>query len=87
MVFIHIMKGDFDSELHWPIRYKCSIVLTNQINSKDNLVDHTEISKEWLETYPGYLNRSTGIRNDDFHVLLVHSFQTLKYCKKDTANM
>ena len=55
--FHHIMKGDFDSELHWPITYKCSIVLTNQINSKDNLVYHTEISKEWLETFPDCFNR------------------------------
>ena len=92
VVRIHIMKGDFDSELHWPIRYKCSIVLTNQINSKDNLVYHTEISKEWLETYPGYFNRSTGIRNIGFPCTatsFVSNIEILKekYCKQDSITL
>ena len=88
-VLIHIMKGDFDSELHWPIRYKCSIVLTNQINSKDNLVYHTEISKERLETFPDRLNRSTGIRNIGFPCLFVSNTEILKekYCKQDSITL
>ena len=91
VVFIHIMKGDFDSELHWPIRYKCSIVLTNQINSKDNLVYHTEISKEWLETFPDFFNRTTGIRNNGFPCSgsFVSNTEILKekYCKQDSITL
>ena len=84
------MKGDFDSELHWPIRYKCSIVLTNQINSKDNnLVDYTEISNKRLEIFPECFNRSTGIRNDGFGLSFVSNTELLKekYCKQDSITL
>ena len=89
VVLIHIMKGDFDSELHWPIGYKYSIVLTNQINSKDNLVYHTEISKKWLEKFPDSFNRTTGIRNDGFACLLMSNTEILeeKYCKQDCITL
>ena len=62
-VYIYIMKGDFDDKLHWPIRYKRTVILTNQINSKDNLVVSYEITKERLEKYPYCFNRPTGFRN------------------------
>ena len=90
VVRIHIMKGDFDSELHWPIRYKCSIVLTNQINSKDNLVDHSEISNEKLEIFPDSFNRTTGIRNTGFgSSFFVSNTEILKekYCKQDSITL
>ena len=58
-VAIHIMKGDFDDKLHWPIRYKCTIILTNQNNSKDNLVKSYEITKEKLEKYHDRFNKPT----------------------------
>ena len=90
VVRIHIMKGDFDSELHWPIRYKCSILLTNQINSKDNLVCHTEISKKWLEKFPDSFNRTTGIRNTGFgSSFFVSNTEILKekYCKQDSITL
>ena len=59
---IYIMKGDFDDKLHWPIRYKYSFVLINQINSKDNLVKSVEATKEDLEKYPDCFKRATGGR-------------------------
>ena len=62
-VIIRIMRGDFDANLHWPIRYKYTFVLINQINSKDNLVVSDEVTKEHLEKYPNSFNRPTEYRN------------------------
>ena len=45
-VFIRIMRGDFDEKLHWPIRYRHTFVLINQVNSQDNLVYSNEVTKE-----------------------------------------
>ena len=65
-IFIHIMKGDFDSKLHWPIRYKYTFILINQISSKDNLVNSHEITKEDLEKYPECFKRPSDYRNIGF---------------------
>ena len=58
--YIYIMRGDFDDKLRWPIRYKYTFVLINQINSKDNLVKSVEATNEDLEKYPKYFKRPTG---------------------------
>ena len=88
-VYIHIMKGDFDDKLHWPIRYKRTIVLTNQINSKDNLVNSNEITKEKLEKYPEYFNRPTEIKNEGFGFRLISNTDIVeeKYCKQDSITL
>ena len=88
-VSIYIMKGDFDDKLHWPIRYKCTIILTNQINSKDNLVESFEITKEKLEKYPECFKRATGIRNDGFGLRLISNTDILedKYYKQDSITL
>ena len=88
-VRIYIMKGDFDDKLHWPIRYKCTIILTNQINSKDNLVKSDEITKERLEKYPQCFNRPTEIRNNGFGLPFISNTDILedKYCKQDSITL
>ena len=89
-VFIHIMKGDFDDKLHWPIRYKRTIILTNQINNKDNLVKSYEITKELLEKFPQCFNRPTGIKNDGLgHDSFISNTDILedKYCKQDSVTL
>ena len=89
-VSIHIMKGDFDDKLHWPIRYKSTIILTNQIYSKDNLLKSYEVTKELLEKYPQCFNRATGIRNEGFgHASFISSTVILedKYCKQDSITL
>ena len=88
-VSIHIMKGDFDDKLHWPIRYKRTIILTNQINSKDNLVKSYEITKEKLEKYPQCFKRPTEIRNKGFGLPFITITDILeeKYCKQDSITL
>ena len=87
-VRIYIMKGDFDAKLHWPIRYKLTIILTNQIN-RDNLVTSYEITKELLEKYPDSFKRPTGIRNEGFGLRLITNTDILqeKYCKQDSITL
>ena len=89
VVRIHIMKGDFDDKLHWPIRYKRTIILTNQINNKGNLVKSDEISKERLERFHEYFKRPTGIKNEGFGFSLISNTVILeeKYCKQDSITL
>ncbi|KAI6660629.1 hypothetical protein LOD99_10361 [Oopsacas minuta] len=42
-VSICIMKGGYDDKLHWPIRYKYTLILLNHINSNNNYECHTSI--------------------------------------------
>ena len=86
---IHIMKGDFDAKLHWPIRYKLTFVLTNQINSKDDLVESFEITKELLERYPQFFNRPTEILNEGLPTSFISNTVILeeKYCKQDSITL
>ena len=89
-VFIYIMKGDFDDKLHWPIRYKRTFVLINQIDSKDNLVKSYEIAKENSEKYPDSFNRPTGIRNKGYGLgsfITNTSILEEKYCKQDSITL
>ena len=65
-VAIFILRGDFDAKLHWPIRYRRTFILTNQIDSKDNLVKSSEITKETLEKYPESFKRPTEYSNKGF---------------------
>ena len=89
-IFIHIMKGDFDSKLHWPIRCKRTVILIDQINSKDNLVNSHEITKEDLEKYPECFKRPSGYRNRGFGPVSFISNTTLleeKYYRQDSITL
>ena len=89
-VAIHIMKGDFDSKLHWPIRYKRTFILVNQINSKDNLVKSYEITKEDLERLSECFKRPTGVRNDSLGpTSFISNTEILeeKYYKQDSITL
>ena len=90
-VFIHIMRGDFDEKLHWPIRYRYTFVLINQVNSKDNLVYSNEVTKKDLEKYPNSLKRPTEHRNSDALGTrsLISNTEILeeKYYKQDSVTL
>ena len=89
-VFIHIMRGDFDAKLHWPIRFRFTIVLINQINSKDNLLKTSEISKADFERLPECLKRPSGYKNRAFGIASFISNTTIleeKYYKQDSITL
>ena len=83
-VRINIMKGDFDDKLH-----ERTVVLTDQINSKDDLVKSFEITKYWLERSSDGFKRPTGIRNEGFGLSFVSNTEILKekYCKQDSITL
>ena len=88
-VYIHIMRGDFDDKLHWPIRYKYAFVLINQSNSKDNFVSSGEITKYVLDTFPIYFKRPAEHRNKGYGYLFISNAEILavKYCKQDSITL
>ena len=88
-VRIHIMRGDFDDKLHWPIRYKYTYVLINQSNSKDNLVYYGEVTKSQLEWYPERFKRPTDYMNEGNGYYLISNTGILevKYCKQDSITL
>ena len=89
-VYIYILRGDFDAKLHWPIRYRRTFILTNQIDSKDNLVKSSEITKETLEKYPECFKRPTEYSNKGFgHCPFISNTDILgeKYCKQDSITL
>ena len=89
-VYIRNMKGNFDDKLHWPIRYKHTVVLMNQINSLDNLVKSSEVTKEKLEKYPEYFKRPTEIRNEGCVTASFISHTDIledKYYKQDSITL
>ena len=90
-VAIHIMKGDFDEKLHWPIRYRFTFVLINQINSEDNLVESDKVTKEYLKNYPASFKRPTEYRNARGfgYPSFISNTEILekKYCKQDSITL
>ncbi|KAI6647636.1 TNF receptor-associated factor 4-like [Oopsacas minuta] len=64
--FILIMKGNYDHMLHWPIKYKWTFVLLNQINNEDNFVYSDEVTKKDLDKYPNSFKRPAKLRNGGF---------------------
>ena len=90
-VFIRIMRGDFDEKLHWPIRYRFTFVLINQVNSQDNLVSSGEITKGKLEKYPDALKRPTEPRNSvvlgTYSLISNTEILEEKYYKQDSVTL
>ena len=89
-VYIRNMKGNFDTKLHWPIRYRRTFVLINQINSKHNLVKSYEVIKTDLVKYPSSFERPTGIGNNGFgHASFISHTDILedKYYKQDSITL
>ena len=87
-----IMKGDFDDKLHWPIKYKYTFVLINQINSKDNLVKSVEATNKDLERYPESFKRPIEYNYDYCifgYLRLISNSDILdeKYCKQDSITL
>ncbi|KAI6661674.1 TNF receptor-associated factor 4-like, partial [Oopsacas minuta] len=45
-VSIYIMKGGYDDKLHWPIKYKYTLILLNHINSNNNYEYTNQVTKD-----------------------------------------
>ena len=86
-VFIHIMKGDFDAKLHWPIRYKYTFILINQINCKNHFVFSYVIKKADFKRLPECFKRPSDYKNRGLgHGSFISNTAILeeKYYKQDS---
>ncbi|KAI6661692.1 TNF receptor-associated factor 4 [Oopsacas minuta] len=89
-VSICIMKGGYDDKLHWPIRYKYTLILLNHINSNNNYKYTNQVTKEYLENFGDCFKRPTQLRNEGLGTyLFVSNTQILeaKYCKEDSITL
>ena len=59
-----IMKGEWDDTLEWPIRYKCSMVLINQLDVNDNYETNSKITEEVLEKFLDHLKKPSTEKNN-----------------------
>ena len=89
-LYLIIMKGEWDEALKWPIRYKYSQVIINQLDASDNYVINDEITEGDLENFPESLikpgtERNEGLGQDDFisHADLLQE----KYSKHDKITL
>ena len=62
-VFLYVMKGELDNTLKWPIRYKSSLVLINQLDAKNNHEKSVEITEEFLVNFLERLSKPSAQRN------------------------
>ena len=65
-LYIYIVKGEWDNTLKWPIRYRRSLVLINQLDAKDNYENNYEITEEDLKKFPKCFKQPSAERNEGF---------------------
>ena len=88
--FLHIMKGEWDGALKWPIKYKYSIVLINQLDAKHNYEKNNEITEESLKQFLECLSKPSTERNGGLGIAKFISHADLsqaKYSKNDTIKL
>ncbi|KAI6647637.1 TNF receptor associated factor 3 [Oopsacas minuta] len=88
--FINIMKGHYDHMLHWPIKYKWTFVLLNQINNEDNFIYSNEVTKNDLAEYPECFQRPVDLGNRCFGTqTFISNTEILeeKYCKEHNTTL
>ncbi|KAI6658683.1 hypothetical protein LOD99_11000 [Oopsacas minuta] len=89
-VYIYIMKGGYDDKLHWPIRYKYTLIVLNHINSNNNYEITNQVTKEDLEKYPNCFKKHTQLSNEGFGIPSFISNTGIleaKYCKEDSITL
>ena len=88
-LYLHIMKGEWDDTLRWPLRYKCSLVLVNQLDGKDNYVTNHEFTEKDLDKFPQCFNKPITERNEGFGLSFISHDNLLqkKYSKDDSITL
>ena len=85
-LFLCIMKGEWDDALKWPIRYKSSKVLINQLDGEHNYENTGEISEEGLGKFPKCFSKPSTEKNEGFGTtkFISHADLLQKYSKDDS---
>ncbi|KAI6655963.1 hypothetical protein LOD99_1697 [Oopsacas minuta] len=87
-VFICIMNGACNDKLHWPIKYKSTFILFNQINNQNNFVHANVVTN--LDKYSESLKRPTELRNKGLGTgsfILCTEILEEKYNKEDSITL
>ena len=64
-LFLHILKGEWDDSLKWPIRYKFLVILVNQLDGRDNYKIYNETTEEDLKNFPEFLSKPKSARGNE----------------------
>ena len=70
-LYLHIMKGEWDEALKWPIKYKFRQAIVSQLDASNSYICNVEIPEKILEEVPGCFikpntERNGGIGSDKF---------------------
>ena len=86
-LFLRIMTGEWDNTLKWPIRYKRSMMLINQLDSKNNYEKNYKNTEEDLKKFPECFCKPSTERNEGLGKTKFISHAKLlqeKYSKDDS---
>ena len=65
-LFLCIMKGKWDDALKWPVQYKFSMILINQLDNKNNYEINYEMTEEDLRRLPECFVKPSAEKNRSF---------------------
>ncbi|KAI6660801.1 TNF receptor-associated factor 4-like isoform X1 [Oopsacas minuta] len=63
-VYIHVMQGEWDDRIKWPLMYKATFSLKNNLFKNSNYVKRIEVSKEKMEINSELFQRPKYTRNN-----------------------
>ena len=90
-LFLYIMKGEWDDELKWPIKYKSSLVLINQLDSGNNHHGEFEITGTKLGKESKCFEKPKSFRNERSYGYSKFISQAdilgEEYCKDDSIEL
>ena len=90
-LLLFIIKGESDETLRWPIKYKSSLVLINQLNPENNYHTGFEITDKTLEEKPKCFEKPKLFENEKgfgFPQFISQAdILEEKYCKDDSIEL
>ena len=90
-LFLYIMKGEWDDALRWPIKYKSSLVLINQLDANNNHHKEFEVTDKTIGEVPKCFEKPKSFRNERGYGYSKFISQAdilkEKYCKDDSIEL
>ena len=85
-LYLHILKGKMDDTLKWPIKYKFSMVLINQLDARHNFEFNGIIPEEYLKNFAEHFSKPSSERNGGYRIKFIPHDVLLqdKYYKDDS---
>ena len=82
-VYLCLLKGEYDDTLMWPVKYKCTVTLLNQINDQHHHSETITCSKDEMDdgNSRGCTRGSYGYGYSNFFPLNKLGFQKDVQCQ------